>query len=112
MYRQTLVKQDCIAELQSMRTRIENALNRKVHYIDPDHTLEPTSKRNLWERYEDVCARIAREFPELTASIPVCKPPVDSEEPIVPADLKSLDRDVSELLDLLQADRNKPRSKS
>lgn len=101
MDRYTLVKQDCIREIQAMRALIETLLNRKVKYLDPDFALETTSGRNLWVRYDDVAARIAREFPELASSIPARKHPADSEQALDREDLKSLDRDIGLLLNLL-----------
>ena len=103
MDRYTLVKQDCIDELQAMRAKIETFLNRKEKYLDPDYAVEPTSGRNLWERYDDVSARIAREFPELASSIPARKHPADSEQSLNREDLKSLDRDIGALVNLLNS---------
>ena len=101
MDRHTIVKQECIRELKAMGAQKEAFLNRQEKYPDPGYAVETTSGRNLWERYDDVAARIAREFPGLASSIPARKHPADSEQALDPEDLKSLDRDIGILLNLL-----------
>jgi len=101
MDRHTVVKQDCIGEVQSMKAQIDAILNRKETYLDPDHAIQPTTGLNLWERYDNMSVRIVREFPELAPSIPTRKHPADSEQSLGREDLKSFARDIAVLLNLL-----------
>jgi len=103
MDRQTLARQDCIRELQAMRDRIGTVLNRTEKYLDPGHALEPTSRSTLWERYEKVAARITGEFPEIAMPVPVRKPPAGWEQPLDREDLKSFDREIGALVNLLNS---------
>ena len=103
MDRHTVVKQDCIGEVQSMTAQIDAILNRKETYLDPDHAIQPTTGLNLWERYDNMSARIVREFPEYAPSIPARKQPPDSEQSLDREDLKSFARDITALLSLLSS---------
>ncbi len=101
MDRHILVTQDCIRELQTMRTRIGTVLRRTEKYLDPAYALEPTSRSTLWEQYDKVAARITGEFPELAPSVPVRKPPAGWEQPLDRENLKSFDRNLEGLVNLL-----------
>ena len=106
MDRLVLVTEDCMRELHAMRFRIETVVNRLEKYVDPDHALEPDSPSTLWERYDEVVARIAREFPALAKSVPLRKHPAGWEEPLDREDLQSFDRDIEVVLNLLNGKTN------
>ena len=107
MDRRSLVIQDFIRELQEMRAQIEIILNRKEKYFDPGFAVERTSGRTLWNRWDNVAARITIEFPEFAKSVPMRKHPAGWEKPLDREDLKSMDRDIVGLIKLLKSIQNK-----
>ncbi len=51
MDRQTLLRQECVREFEAVKAQVARLLKREEKYIDPGHAIDPSSGRNVWERY-------------------------------------------------------------
>jgi hypothetical protein len=92
-----LVRQEAdLQELRSIRAEITRLLGSPAKYLEAAQTAEPTSGRELFERWDDLSAQLIEDFPLLNIKPKPYKP--DRIGSLIRADLACLSAEVKELI--------------
>jgi hypothetical protein len=85
-----------LQELRSMLAEITELLGSPAKYLEAAQTAEPTSGRELYERYDNLSARLIEDFPLLSIKLKPYIP--DRIGSLIRADLACLSAEIRELI--------------
>jgi hypothetical protein len=92
-----LVRLDAdLNELRSMLAEITKLLDSPAKYLESAQTAEPTSGRELYERWGDLSTRLVEDFPLLNIKPKSYKP--DRIGSLIRTDLVCLSAEIKELI--------------
>ena len=101
MDRQAGLRQWYLDKLTGMKSEIAALLKSPAKYLEAALSEEPSSGVELYDRWEDVCHRFWKEFPEQPSHLVVRQYRADREGSLQRRDLISLDRDIKALQTLI-----------
>ncbi len=98
MDRQMALKQWYRQTWTAMLEEIARLLSSPAKYLDSRLTEEPTSGKDLYERFGEVCGYVSADFPEWVPYIPIRRYEADEVGSLRRQDLVSLEQDIQAFL--------------